>query len=101
MSELTVISWRDIPAQVTGGTGRGAARVQLSVRFQEAIDAAAMTAGLHGTDGYLGEWRRSTIPAGVELEASVRAEAARLEETYSDDDLARLVRAGGKELGSA
>ena len=30
MPELTVISWRGIPAQVTAGKGRGAARAQLS-----------------------------------------------------------------------
>ncbi|WP_411278260.1 virulence factor, partial [Gaiella sp.] len=38
MAELTIISWRDIPAQVTAGKGRGASRAQLSERFQEAID---------------------------------------------------------------
>ncbi len=58
MPELTVISWRDIPAQVTAEAGGGAARVQLSERFQEAIDAAAMRGGLVGTDAYLAEWRR-------------------------------------------
>jgi hypothetical protein len=42
MPELTIIFWRDIPAQVTAGKGRGAARTQLSDRFQEAIDAAKM-----------------------------------------------------------
>jgi hypothetical protein len=97
MAELTVIRWRDIPAQVTGGTGRGAARAQLSERFQEAIDAAAMAAGLFGTDGYLGEWRRETVPCGDDLEAAVREHADLLEQAYSDDDLARLARAGGKE----
>jgi Virulence factor len=96
--EVTVISWRDIPAQVTGGTGRGAARAQLSERFQEAIDAAAMSAGLFGTDGYLGEWGRATVVVdGDDLGSAVRAHAAHLEETYSDGDLARLARAGGKE----
>ena len=58
MPELTIIFWRGIPAQVTAGKGRGAARAQLSERFQEAIDAAAMRAGLIGTDEYLEQWRR-------------------------------------------
>lgn len=97
MAELTVISWRDIPAQVTGGTGRLAVRVPLSGRFQEAIDAAAMRAGLHGTDGYLAEWRRTSVPCDGDLAAAARLEAERLERTYSEDDLARLVGAGGKE----
>jgi Virulence factor len=95
--ELTVIRWRDIPAQVTAGTGRGAARTQLGERFQEAIDAAALRAGLFGTDEYLGEWRRETRPCGEDLDGEVAAEAARLEEAYPDEVLERLVRDGGEE----
>ena len=63
MPELTVIFWRDIPAQVTAGKGRGAARAQLSERFQEAIDAAAMRAGLIGTD----DVPRGVAPRGPAL----------------------------------
>ena len=97
MSELTVISWRAIPAQVTAGKGRGAARAQLSERFQEAIDAAAMCAGLIGTDAYLEEWRRDARPCGDDLEAEVAATAAQLEHDYPDERLERLVRASGEE----
>jgi hypothetical protein len=92
-----VIWWRDIPAQVTAGAGRGAVRAQLAERFQEAIDAAAMRAGLFGTDAYLGEWRRETRECGEDLEAEVTGEAARLDAAYSDDVLEWLVRANGKE----
>ena len=97
MSELTVISWRAIPAQVTAGKGRGASRVQLSDRFQEAIDAAAMRAGLIGTDAYLEEWRRDTRLCGDDLEAEVAAAVAHLEAEYTDERLARLVRTSGEE----
>ena len=78
MAEVTIVYWRDIPAQVTAGSGRRAARVLLSERFQEAIDAAAMAAGLSGTDAYLEEWRRETVvregyPAtAIEEEARTR-----------------------------
>jgi hypothetical protein len=95
--ELTVISWRAIPAQVTAGKGRNAARAQLSERFQEAIDAAAMRAGLIGTDAYLEEWRRESTPCGDDLDAVVVAAAARLEHEYTDERLERLVRASGEE----
>jgi hypothetical protein len=95
--ELTVISWRAIPAQVTAGKGRSALRVQLSERFQEAIDAAAMRAGLIGTDAYLEEWRREAWLCGDDPEAEVAAAAARLEADYTDERLARLVRASGEE----
>ncbi len=95
--DLTVISWRDIPAQVTAGKGRNAARVQLSERFQEAIDAAAMRAGLIGTDAYLEEWRREALPCGDDLAAEVAATASRLETEYTDERLERIVRASGNE----
>ena len=97
MPELTVISWRDVPAQVTAGKGRGAARAQLSERFQKAIDAAAMRAGLIGTDSYLEEWRREARPCGDDLDAEVAAVAAQLEDDYTDERLERLVRASGEE----
>ncbi len=96
MAQLTIISWRDIPAQVLAqGDGRVRARVQLSDRFQEAIDEAALRAGLFGTDEYLGEWRRETRPCGDDLDAEARAEAERLEAGFDDEALRRLARAGG------
>lgn len=36
----------------------GSHKVQLSARFQELIDMAAMRRGLAGTDQYLAGWRR-------------------------------------------
>jgi hypothetical protein len=92
-----VIWWRDIPAQVTAKEGRSAARAQLSDRFQEAIDAAAMRAGLIGTDAYLAEWRREPRECGEDLDAEVAEEAEWLEAAYPDDVLERLVRAEGRE----
>ena len=38
MAKLIVISWRDIPAQVVVKRGRETGKVQLSHRFQEAVD---------------------------------------------------------------
>jgi hypothetical protein len=99
MAELTVISWRDIPAQVVARAGRRSARAQLPARFQEAIDAAAMAAGLAGSDEYLGQWRRESRACGDDLESEVAAEAARLETAYDDDRLAALARAGGAAEG--
>jgi hypothetical protein len=82
---------------VTAKAGRTAARAQLSERFQEAIDAAAMRAGLIGTDAYLEEWRREARPCGDDLEAEVAALATRIEQDYTDERLARIVRASGEE----
>jgi hypothetical protein len=92
---LTVIYWRDIPAQVTATDGGRTARVQLADRFQEAIDEAAMEAGLAASDDYLNEWRRDSQPCGRDLERETAAEAARLEAFHTPEVLQALVRSGG------
>ena len=98
MASLTVISWRDIPAQVVVKRGRETAKVRLSDRFQEAVDRAAMRAGKGSSDLYLAEWKRSGPAAcGDDIEAEAAAEARRIEDRYSDEDLERLVRAKGLE----
>lgn len=98
MAKLIVISWRDVPAQVLVKAGRETAKVQLSHRFQEAVDRAAMRAGKSGSDAYLADWKRSEPRAcGNELQAEADAEAARIEARYSDQDLLRLIRAHGLE----
>jgi Virulence factor len=99
MAELTVIWWRDIPAQVTAKEGRARAARELAPRFQEAIDAAAMRAGLIGTDAYLEEWRREPRGCGDDLEAEVTQELEWLDAAYTDEVLARLVQGNGRENG--
>ena len=44
MAEKVVVYWRDIPAQVIVKAGRKTAKRQLSERFEQAIDRAAMRA---------------------------------------------------------
>ena len=96
MASLIVISWRDIPAQVIVKRGRETAKVQLSPRFQEAVDRAAMRAGKGSSDAYLADWARSAPrPCGEDLQAEAAAEAARLEAMFTDEDLERLIRAKG------
>jgi hypothetical protein len=101
MASLTIIGWRDIPAQVVGKRGRETAKAQLSPRFQEAVDRAAMRAGKGSSDAYLADWKRSDPrPCGDDIHAEVAAEAARLEARYTDEDLERLVRAKGLDVSS-
>jgi hypothetical protein len=96
VASLIIISWRDIPAQVIVKRGRETAKVQLSQRFQEAVDRAAMRAGKGSSDAYLADWQRSAPrPCGEDLLAEAGAEAARLEAQFSDEDLERLIRAKG------
>jgi hypothetical protein len=58
MAQMTVVYWRDIPAQVIVKQGRKAAKRQLPERFEQAIDRCAMKVGARDTDAYLAEWRR-------------------------------------------
>jgi hypothetical protein len=96
MASLTLIYWRDIPAQVVVRRGRETAKVILSARFQEAVDRAAMRAGKGSSDAYLAEWRRSdATPCSDDVENEAAAEAARIEARYTDEDLERLIRAKG------
>ena len=99
MATLTLISWRDIPAQVVCKRGRETAKIQLSARFQEAVDRAAMRAGKGSSDAYLADWKRSEPqPCGDDIQAVVAAKAAEIEARYTDEDLERLIKAKG--LGS-
>jgi hypothetical protein len=86
LPELTVIYWRDIPAQVTATDGSASVRVPLPDRFQEAIDEAAMRLGDVGSDAYLAGWERSAWTAGKGSPADLAAAvAARLEEEWSPE----------------
>jgi hypothetical protein len=99
MASLIIISWRDIPAQVIVKQGRETAKVQLTHRFQEAVDRAAMRAGKGRSDAYLADWKRSE-PRTVssDLAAEAEAEAKRLEARYTDADLERLIRSHGLQV---
>ena len=96
MASLIIISWRDVPAQVIVKRGRETAKVQLSQRFQEAVDRAAMRAGKGSSDAYLADWKRSDpVPCGEDLQAEAAAAAARIEASFTDEQLEVLIRAKG------
>ena len=88
MPEVTIVYWRDIPAQVIVGKGRRGSKRPLDERFEKAIDRCAMKIGAADTDAYLAEWRKAP-PYEVEGEPDAVAaqEAARIEADY---DIARL-----------
>lgn len=101
MAELTVIYWRDIPAQVIAGKRRNSVKAQLAQRFADAIDSAAMRAGLFNSDDYLGEWRRSEpAPCPDDLDAAVAETVAALDRDYPPARLKALIDNGGKEDGA-
>ena len=104
MANLTVIYWRDIPAQVVAEEGRGRnrqqAKVEMPRRFALAIDEAAMRDGADSTDDYLAEWRKADPEAiDGDLSAAAEGKAAELDALYNKEKLAALVASGGKETG--
>ena len=102
MAKLIVVQWRDIPAQVIVKNGRESAKVQLSERFQVAIDRAAMRAGKGSSDAYLEDWQRQPPrECSNDLQAEASAEAARIEARYSDEDIETLIRAKGVAASSS
>jgi len=96
MPDVTVVYWRDIPAQVIVGKGRRGAKRPLAERFEQAIDRAAMKTGAAGTDAYLAEWRKAA-PYTVEGDPAevAEAEAARLETEYDQDRIKALIANDG------
>ena len=95
MPKLITVYWRDIPSQVIAKKGRTTSKVQLSQRFQEAIDRAAMRAGKGSSDAYLSEWRREASTCGDDLESAAKELADLPEIRYNDDDLLALFREKG------
>ncbi len=98
MSQVQIVYWRDIPAQVKVRESRTRLSRPLGPRFQEAIDAAAMRAGASATDNYLAEWRTSDPadrPGAPESIAD--ALVSELETAYPPERLMKLVERGGRE----
>jgi len=111
VATLTVVYWRDIPAQVIAkperksgrrsapGSGPSSIKNELNIRFQEAIDIAAMRAGCSDSDKYLEEWRRETRECTPEenenLELAVEQIVESIDNEYSDELLQSLANAGG------
>ena len=101
MVKKVLIYWRDIPAQVIVQRGRKREKAQLSSRFQEAIDRAAMRAGKGSSDAYLADWRRvsSACDSTDDLREIAEREAGRFEEEFTDDRLLQLIRNHGSASG--
>ncbi|MCB1340103.1 MAG: virulence factor [Pseudooceanicola sp.] len=97
MPDVTIVYWRDIPAQVIVGKGRRGSKRQLPERFEQAIDRAAMKANARDTDAYLAEWRKGE-PYAVdgEPDAVAEAEAARIEAEYDAARIRALIDNDGR-----
>lgn len=92
MPDVTIVYWRDIPAQVIVGKGRRGSKRQLEERFEQAIDRAAMKVNAKDADAYLAEWRKAE-PYSVDGDPAevAEAEAARLEAEYDQACIKALI----------
>jgi len=87
MASYQILYWADIPVQVKASVGRTRRTVPLADRFAEAVDAAAMAAGLSASDAYTEQfhWSEAQERDG-EPEAIAAAVAAELEATFPEID---------------
>ena len=98
MAKSTIIYWREIPSQVIVKHGKTTAKVQLSKRFMEAIDKAAMRAGRQGSKEYLEDWRRVIDTCLGDPETVANTIAEELEQMYPDDILQAMVKNKGLKI---
>jgi hypothetical protein len=96
MPDVTIVYWRDIPAQVIVGKGRRGAKRPLAERFEQAIDRAAMKIGASDTDAYLAEWRKGVpYPVEGEPQAVLENEVARLEAEFDQARIKEMINNEG------
>ncbi len=96
MPDVTIVYWRDIPAQVIVGKGRRGVKRPLPERFEQAIDRCAMKIGAKDSDAYLAEWRKAA-PYSVEGDADAVAdtETKRIDTEYDQARLKQLIQQDG------
>ena len=85
MASYQIIAWKDVPAMVEARDGSETITRQLSDRFQQLIDSAAMRLGRDDQDAYLDLWTRSEPEqrAGSAIEVA-DAVVAELEARFSE-----------------
>ena len=95
MDNLTIVFWRDIPAQLLIGSGRKAIKLKLSEKFEKAIDRCAMKVGAKDSESYLEDWQKKTVPLQTNSTNSIELEAERLEQYYTNEKLKALILNNG------
>jgi hypothetical protein len=98
--EYQILYWHDIPVQVRAREKRERLSKPLSPRFQEAVDHAAMAAGLIGDDEYteLFQWSEPTEAEGS-MEQVVDRIASELEAEHATLDWQKTVKDLARKRG--
>tara|TARA_B100002051_G_C16503908_1_gene519340 strand:- start:292 stop:594 length:303 start_codon:yes stop_codon:yes gene_type:complete len=96
MGKLIKVFWRDIPSHIIFKTKSGKFKKQMSPRFAEAIDRAAMRAGKGSSEAYMADWRRDI--KNIETDDPqflVDSEIKELEEMFTDELLKKTIKLKG------
>lgn len=102
MATYQILYWFNIPVQVKASIGRKRCTVPLAERFSEAVDAAAMSAGLVGSDAYTEQFRWGDVQEREgEPEAVAAAVAAELEAQYPEIDWRSTAQTLREQRGKA
>ena len=96
MADVTIVYWRDMPAQVIVGRGRRGTKLPLPERFEQAIDRAAMKSGAAESDDYMAGFRKADpiAVAGSDQEAA-EATVAKIIAEYDQERLKALIANDG------
>lgn len=96
MADVTIVYWRDMPAQVIVGKGRRGTKMPLPERFEQAIDRAAMKSGAAESDDYLEGFRKAEpFPVDGDDETVAKAQVERIEAEYDHEKLKELISNDG------
>ena len=96
MADVTIVYWRDIPAQIIVGKGRRGVKKQLPERFEQAIDRCAMKIGARDGDAYMAEWRKAApFEVAGEDDQVAEAELTRIVTEYDVERIKTLIANDG------
>lgn len=85
MTTYSILYWQEIPSLVEAKDGQATSKAQLSDRFQDLIDKAAMRRDLFGTDAYIEGFKKGpSIEAEGSPEEAVRVVKEGLEKNFEE-----------------
>ena len=96
MADVTIVYWRDMPAQVIVGRGRRGVKLPLPARFEQAIDRAAMKSGAAESDDYMAGFRKAApIPFDGSDSEAAEAAVAKIDADYDQERIKALIANDG------
>ena len=91
MTTYSILYWQEIPSLVEAKDGESTSKAQLSDRFQDLIDKAAVRRDLAGADAYIEGFKKGpSIETEVDLEEAVRLVKDHLEGQFEEISKAAL-----------